>query len=73
MTTHVLHSFQKNTVEQVQASITTYKGKEYADIRAYYQTSDGEWRPTKKGICLGFDLLDELEIAVQKLKKATGV
>ncbi len=66
-----IHSSQKNTVEQVQASITTYKGREYADIRAYCQTDDGEWRPTRKGLTLALDLLPELEEAVRKLRKAT--
>jgi hypothetical protein len=65
-----VHEFQKNTVERVRASITRFKAKEYIDIRVYYEAGDGEWHPTRKGLCLGLDLIDELEIAVKKLKRA---
>jgi len=68
----LIHSFQKNTVEQVRASFTIYKGKEYVDIRAYYEGDDGEWRPTRKGLTLAPGVLPELAAAVEKLLKATA-
>jgi hypothetical protein len=37
------------------------------DLRIYYKTSDGEYRPTKKGITLSPDLLPELGEAIRKL------
>jgi hypothetical protein len=70
MSGKVIHSFHKNTQERVQASISTYKGREYADIRVHYQADDGEWRPTKKGITIALDLLPDLAEALKKLRKA---
>lgn len=68
----VVHQFQKNTQEQVRASISTYKGKQYADIRVHYEAGDGEWRPTKKGITIALDLLPDLEESVKRLRTAAG-
>ncbi len=65
-----VYSFRKNALEQVRASISTYKGKQYADMRVYYESDDGEWRPTKEGITIALDLLPELDEALKKLRKA---
>jgi hypothetical protein len=67
-----LHSFSKNALEEVRASLTQYKGKQYVDLRVYYKAEDDEFRPTKKGLTLAPDLLPELEQALQKLKEAVG-
>ena len=48
----VIGEFQKNTAELVKVSWETYKGSSFVDIRAYYEDSTGEWRPTKKGIAI---------------------
>lgn len=66
----VVHTFQRNTNEQVRASIRTYKGKDYADVRVNFETADGEYRPTKKGLTVPLDLLDELEQTVMRLQRA---
>ena len=44
----LVHSFDRSATEQVQVSLSKYKGKTYADIRIYYKADDGEYRPTKK-------------------------
>lgn len=68
----VLHRFKKNAFEEVRATITSYRGEEYASLRAYYEAEPGVWRPTKKGLTLSLDLLDELEAAVKALKAAAA-
>lgn len=68
----LVHSFDRSSTEQVQVSLSTYKGKTYVDLRIYYKASDGEYRPTKKGITLSPDLLSELGEAVRKLIEKVG-
>ena len=69
--TQVVHEFSKNSTEVVRASITHFKGNDYADIRVFYEAEDGEHRPTKKGLTVSLDLLGDLEAAVKALKKAS--
>jgi hypothetical protein len=44
-----------------------FKGKQYIDIRTYFENQDGEWIPTKKGISLTPDNLDDV---IKFLKEA---
>ena len=68
----LVHSFDRSSTEQVQVSLSKYKGKTYVDLRIYYRASDGEYRPTKKGITMSPDLLPELGEAVRKLIEKVG-
>ena len=52
--------------------MSTFKGKTYVDLRIYYKASDGEYRPTKKGVTLSPDLLPELGEAIRKLIDRVG-
>ena len=72
MSDRILHRFRKNATEEVRATISTFKGAEYASIRMYYEAEPGVWRPTKKGLTIALELLDELKKAVQALKKAAA-
>ena len=68
----LVHSFDRSPTEQVQVSLSKYKGKTYVDLRIYYKASDGEYRPTKKGITMSPDLLPELGEAIRKLTEKVG-
>ena len=68
----VVYTFPKNPLEEVRASITVFKGKQYVDLRIYYKGDDGEFHPSKKGLTLSLDLFTELEQAVQKLSEVVG-
>lgn len=68
----LVYSFQKNALEEVRVSISTYKGRKYLDIRVFYQGDDGEYKPSKKGVALSPELLPELETAIKKLKDELG-
>ncbi len=67
-----VYTFPKNPTEEIRASLSTYKGKQYLDLRVYYLGDDDEYHPSKKGITLSPDLLGELEEAVRKLREAVG-
>ena len=67
----VRYEFQKNSRELVRAGISQYQGKDYAYIRIFYNAGTDEypdWRPSKKGVVVSVDLLDELVKAVNSLK-----
>lgn len=68
----LVHSFPKNPLEEIRASLTVYKGKQYADLRVYYKGDDGEFHPSKKGLTLSLDLFPDLEEAVRKLREEIG-
>jgi hypothetical protein len=67
-----VYSFPKNPTEEIRASLSSYKGKQYLDLRVYYLGDDDEYHPSKKGITVAPDLLGELEEAVRKLREAVG-
>jgi hypothetical protein len=58
---------EKNTKERIRISIEDFKGHKFIDCRVYFQDEAGEWHPTKKGIALNADTVDEV---IDGLKKA---
>ena len=68
--TNILATIPRNATEQLQISVSTYKGNQYLNMRIFYTTDDGQtWLPTKKGVTFGKDALETLEEAVQKAKE----
>lgn len=68
----LIAEFNKNSLEKVRIVLTEFKGKKLLDIRVYYDASENEepdWRPTKKGISISLDLIDELLKGLEKAKK----
>ena len=65
----IIASFQKNSQEEFRFSITTFKGREYAEIRIFYE-KDGDYFPSKKGITVALDTWKEFRDAVEKLEDA---
>jgi hypothetical protein len=57
---------------KVRFSISTYRGREYLDVRQWVEI-DGELRPTRKGISLPRDFLPELLEGVEALRRALEV
>ena len=66
----VVDSFKRNATEEVRATLRTYRGRQYLDVRIYYLDDGGEYKPTKKGINLSVDLMGELTRMVGKLQDA---
>jgi hypothetical protein len=65
----IIHEFQKNAAEIVRFSLTEFKGHRLIDIRVFFEVDDEEWKPTKKGVSLAVDLVDDLFDGVSKLKE----
>ncbi len=66
---NILAVIPRNATEQLQISVSTYKGNQYLNMRIFYTTDDGQtWLPTKKGVTFAKDALDTLEEAVKEAK-----
>ena len=64
----VAYEFEKGNQELVRATVSDFAGKRRADLRVYFQTDDGAWHPTKRGLSVTVDMVAELKEAVGKLE-----
>ncbi|MCX5808253.1 MAG: transcriptional coactivator p15/PC4 family protein [Proteobacteria bacterium] len=55
--------------DKIIVTVKEFKGKQYIDIRTFFENDDGEWIPTKKGISFTPENLDEAIKLLQKAKK----
>jgi hypothetical protein len=55
--------------DKIIITVKEFKGKQYIDMRTYFENGEGEWIPTKKGISLTPDHLDEMITFLQEAKK----
>jgi hypothetical protein len=55
--------------DKIIVALKEFKGKEYIDIRTYFENDGGDWIPTKKGITLAPDSLDEMIDILKTAKK----
>ena len=66
----ILATIERSDTEQLQISVSEYKGRSYLNMRIFYTTDEGStWLPTKKGVTFSPDQLDLLEEAIQNAKK----
>lgn len=56
----IIGEFQKNSSEVVKVIVTEYHGHQVIDTRVYFPGKDGEYYPSKKGITLSVNAVDEL-------------
>ena len=68
MEDEVLYKFEKNSQEEVRVLRREYHGLPLFDLRVFFR--DGtEWKPSRKGLCLGVERLDELQAGLDALRK----
>ena len=66
----LLATIERSDTEQLQISVSEYRGKSYFNLRIFYTTDDGAtWLPTKKGVTFSPDQLDILTDAIEEAKK----
>jgi hypothetical protein len=64
---------QKNTRERIRISIDEFHGYSLINCRVYFRTDSGEWRPTRKGIALSKQNINEvIELLKEAGKKLKG-
>ena len=63
----IMGEIERNPTEVIRISLESFKGRDYVDLRIYYQDDAGEWKPTKKGVTIAPDKVDD---AIEHLKAA---
>lgn len=56
----VIGDIERNPTEVVRVSVSEYKGRKYVDLRIYFKNAEGEWAPTKKGVTVPPDKVEEM-------------
>lgn len=60
---------KKNSMETLRVQLTEYKNHKLVDIRVFFETAEGELKPTRKGVTLNTELIDWLIDALKNIKK----
>ncbi len=63
-----ISEMEKGWNEKIVFSFSTFRGKNYADIRVYYEDDEGEWKPTKKGVAIAVDRFSEFKERLGELE-----
>jgi len=56
----IIGEIQKTGTDKIIVTLKEFKGKTYVDVRTFFENDEGEMVPTKKGVSLTPDNLDEL-------------
>ena len=65
----LVKAIDKGMGSRIHIRLSTFRDRDYLDIRNFYEAEDGEWKPTRKGIAVPVDLYDEL---IEGLTEAKG-
>jgi len=56
----LVRAIEKGLGSRIHVRLSRFRERDYLDIRNFYETDDGEWKPTRKGIAVPVELYDEL-------------
>jgi len=56
----IIGEIQKTGTDKIIVTLKEFKGKTYVDVRTFFENDEGEMVPTKKGVSLTPDNLDQL-------------
>lgn len=56
----IIGDIDKSQSEKIRLTIEEYKGYRFINLRICFLNSKGVWHPTKKGITLRADLIEEV-------------
>lgn len=62
----VVKMIDKGLGGRVYVRLSRFRERDYLDIRNFYETDDGEWKPTRKGIAIPVELYGELMAALKE-------
>lgn len=62
----LLKTIPKNSREEIRISLKQFKGTEYFDIRTFFKDKQDVMKPSKKGITIPPDCLEDLKVGLQK-------
>ena len=64
----LVQAIDKGLGNRIHVRLSRFKERDYLDIRNFYETEDGEWKPTRKGIAVPVEFYDELMGALESAK-----
>jgi hypothetical protein len=67
-TSYSLGFLELSPTQSLIFAVQDYRGKQYFDIRTWYQEQSGEWKPTKKGIHFGFEKFNDFIALIEIFK-----
>ena len=62
----IISEFQKNALETIKAQVGEYKGRSIIDFRVYVENKEGKEIPTKKGLTISPESLQDFYELVKK-------
>jgi hypothetical protein len=65
---HLVDVVDKGAGGQIHVRTLRLSERDYLDVRNFYETENGEWKPTRKGIAIPADLIGEVLAAMEKGK-----
>lgn len=69
----LISEFSKNSLETIRVMFTQFNGKKLLDLRTWVRGEDGEsYIPTRKGISLRVEQVEELKEAIDKAAEEIG-
>ena len=63
----LISKFNRRHDQQIRVTLSKFHGKEYIDIRVFYEDENGSYLPTKKGVTVPKNCYQELKDAIRKL------
>ncbi|UCF09325.1 MAG: transcriptional coactivator p15/PC4 family protein [Candidatus Bipolaricaulota bacterium] len=66
----LIEAIEKGPGSSIHVRLSRLGDRDYLDIRNFFETEDGEWRPTRKGIAIPSDLVDVVLDALQRGRTA---
>ena len=67
--TKTFHVVRRNPSEELRFTKQTFKGHDRYDVRLWFRNDEGEWRPTKRGVSLHPEIMDEAANAISAMRK----
>ena len=65
----LIQSIEKGPGTRIHVRLSRFRDRDYLDTRNFYETEDGEWKPTRKGIAIPVEFYDELMAALAQAKE----
>ncbi len=63
----VVARFDKNSREEIWATVDDFRGKKIINIRVYYKSETGQWAPGRQGLAMSVDRYRDLADMVLKI------
>lgn len=64
----LVSTIDKGLGNRIHIRLSCFRDRDYLDIRNFYETEDGEWKPTRKGIAVPVELYKELMAALKEVE-----